>query len=79
MTMWKQEYLLRGHLFVTTNADLTSAFDRTMNETINPDCLFDVDRQNLEVAQNICLSNKCLKGANWHELMNVEIINTSSN
>ena len=69
---------MRGHLFVTTNADLISTFGRTMNETINPDCLFDVDRQNLEAAQNICLSNKCLKGADWHELKNVEIINTIS-
>ena len=45
MIMWKQEYLLRGQLFVTTKADLISTFGRTMNETINPDCLFDVDRQ----------------------------------
>ena len=68
MTMWKQEYLLCGQLFVTTNADLISAFGRTMNETINPDCLSVVDRQNLEAAQNICLLRRCLKGAEKHEL-----------
>ena len=50
-----------GQLFVTTNADLISTFGRTVNETINPDCLFDMDRQNLESAQNICLLHKMLE------------------